>query len=488
MKKRFLTAAITSFMLLSCCISISPVKAAGPEGSGTERDPFLITDESQLRMVSAASDAYWRLENDVTLTQKWTPIDTFSGTLDGNGYKISGISITNSENYWPNETAFIIENSGTIKNLHVDGTVNYNSCHPGGAIFVWKNSGTIEECSVQGVMNLTLKNTHTQNSSEAAAFVTFNQENGLIKNCYARVKMSFTVSGGNKSYLGSTSGFVNTNSGSIENCYAASYAVASTISFRGFRASSGTYTSCYYDNDLTGITQESAAYNVNPIATDAMKWSVSYSGWDFDSIWAINNSINDGYPYLQNEKSITISVTGLSLNKTEASVSEDGQLTLTPVFTPANASNKNVSWSTSNRYVATVDNGVVTGVSAGTAVITAVSEDGKFEASCTVTVTEPVPLDYTVNYVTANIPSNGKFRAEVNITKNTDTSDGVIIIALYDSAGSLSDYIFIDGDFDTGKNYTLGGTLTASPGAALKAFVWDSFESMKPISNTASTD
>ena len=42
------------------------------------------------------------------------------------------------------------------------------------------------------------------------------------------------------------------------------------------------------------------------------------------------------------------------------------------------------------------------------------------------------------------------------------------------------------GDFEQGKTYTFGGTLTGFEGAVLKAFVWDGFDTMIPISNTMS--
>lgn len=91
--------------------------------------------------------------------------------------------------------------------------------------------------------------------------------------------------------------------------------------------------------------------------------------------------------------------------------------------------------------------------------------------------------DYTVNSVTQDIPSSGKFRAEVSVTKNTDVDGGVIILALYSKEGALADYIFIESDFEQGKTYNAGGILTAFEDARLKAFVWDSLDGMKPISN-----
>jgi hypothetical protein len=60
---------------------------------------------------------------------------------------------------------------------------------------------------------------------------------------------------------------------------------------------------------------------------------------------------------------------------------------LTPVVYPDNAANKKVTWSTSDSAVASVDStGKVTGKAAGSAVITAWTENGSFKATCDVTV------------------------------------------------------------------------------------------------------
>ena len=82
-----------------------------------------------------------------------------------------------------------------------------------------------------------------------------------------------------------------------------------------------------------------------------------------------------------------ISVTGFALDKTTATVKTgDETLTLTPVFTPENATNKNVTWSSSDESVATVQNGVVSLLKKGVVTITAVTEDGNYKASCVITI------------------------------------------------------------------------------------------------------
>lgn len=81
-------------------------------------------------------------------------------------------------------------------------------------------------------------------------------------------------------------------------------------------------------------------------------------------------------------------VTGVTLNKSTTSIVVDASQTLVETVAPAGATNKGVVWDSSNDAVATVDeDGEVTGVSAGTAVIKVITIDGQYEATCTVTVT-----------------------------------------------------------------------------------------------------
>lgn len=86
-----------------------------------------------------------------------------------------------------------------------------------------------------------------------------------------------------------------------------------------------------------------------------------------------------------------VHATGVTLDKTSASVKQGKTITLTATVAPADAVNKNVTWSSNNASVATVSNGVVTGVATGNAKITVTTEDGSHTASCTVTVTTSLP-------------------------------------------------------------------------------------------------
>ncbi len=86
----------------------------------------------------------------------------------------------------------------------------------------------------------------------------------------------------------------------------------------------------------------------------------------------------------------TVSVTGVTLSKTSANLTVGGTVILNATITPSDATNKNVTWSSDNISVATVDaDGKVTAAGAGTATITVATADGNKTATCAVTVTYP---------------------------------------------------------------------------------------------------
>ena len=83
----------------------------------------------------------------------------------------------------------------------------------------------------------------------------------------------------------------------------------------------------------------------------------------------------------------TVSVTSVSLNKTNLSLTIGGSETLIATIQPSDATNKSVTWSSNNTSVATVSSsGLVTAKAAGTATITVKTVDGSKTATCSVTV------------------------------------------------------------------------------------------------------
>ena len=142
----------------------------------------------------------------------------------------------------------------------------------------------------------------------------------------------------------------------------------------------------------------------------------------------------------------TVPVTGVTLNKTSTSLYVGDTETLTPTITPDNATNKNVTWSSDDTSVATVDaSGLVTAVARGTAVITATAADGSgASASCTVTVSSYLPPanpNYRITVdaaqggtVTAD-PTAAKAGATVTLTPVPDRGYQVGTVAVTDRFG-----------------------------------------------------
>jgi len=86
----------------------------------------------------------------------------------------------------------------------------------------------------------------------------------------------------------------------------------------------------------------------------------------------------------------SVAVTGVTLNQNTLELFPSGTASLTATVAPANATNKNVVWTTNHSSVATVNNGVVTAVDGGTAEIKVTTVDGSYSATCNVTVLVPV--------------------------------------------------------------------------------------------------
>ena len=98
---------------------------------------------------------------------------------------------------------------------------------------------------------------------------------------------------------------------------------------------------------------------------------------------------------------INVPVTAIAFDKSVTNIEVGKTDTISVLFTPANATNQGVIWSSTNESVATVTDGTVTGIAPGTAAIIAMSPDGSKVAICTVTVTEH-------KYQTGDINGDGK--------------------------------------------------------------------------------
>ena len=158
-------------------------------------------------------------------------------------------------------------------------------------------------------------------------------------------------------------------------------------------------------NFSRGGTFTTTLGNFTKIEVTARYARLSGTGWS-GSTWTGNASsvsfsgdiygMGTGVTMVFTIEPTTVDVTGVTLSQSEAAMTVGGEtLTLTATVAPDDATDKTVTWTSSDPTVATVANGVVTAVAAGTATITATATNGTDDttddktATCTITVTDP---------------------------------------------------------------------------------------------------
>lgn len=140
-------------------------------------------------------------------------------------------------------------------------------------------------------------------------------------------------------------------------------------------------------------------------------------------------------------------VTGITVSPTSKTIKVGENFTITPTVTPASATDKVVTWSSSNNAIASVDTtGKVTGLSTGTATITATTHDGGLTATCTVTVSNTtinvtgITLDTTAK--TMGVGETYTLKPTITPSNATDKSvewfSGNPAVASVDTTGKVT--------------------------------------------------
>ena len=148
---------------------------------------------------------------------------------------------------------------------------------------------------------------------------------------------------------------------------------------------------------------------------------------------------------------INVESVSLNIQNTELKIGE--KVTLVATITPSDATNKNITWSSDNTNVATVNNGIVTAVGEGKTNITVTTVDGNKTAVCEITVIEEQEdvistitydiTDSTNKNVTATITFN---RNDVTITNNDGSNQYV-----FETNGEFT-FEYVDSEGNTGTN------------------------------------
>lgn len=277
------------------------------EGNGSEESPYLIYNRSQLEQIGFYSSKHFKLAADIELDGEWIPIgseerytELFSGSLDGDGHKISGLYINSEQE---NAGLFSEIYGAEIKNLSVEGDVCAKSNV--GIIAGTNNGGTITACSTEGWVKAAgngaggicgKNNGVIENSSSSAYTVEAfayaggiaSVNAGIIKNCLSAVH---TVSA--DMYAG---GIAGTNpGGKITGCVAANMCVADIMTSNSGRISTNkqygiTKNNCSYSGMISGsnVYYGSDTKDGTPVSwrelTDISLYK-STLGWDFTDTW-----------------------------------------------------------------------------------------------------------------------------------------------------------------------------------------------------------
>lgn len=150
--------------------------------------------------------------------------------------------------------------------------------------------------------------------------------------------------------------------------------------------------------DLSDDNLDSIIYIDETVAADG---SVSFDSFGLRGTQPSEEGFTGGTAFIGGEgfdsattvgtlQTALVAVDSITLDKTEASIEVGATITLAATVTPDNATDKTVTWTSSDSTVASVDaNGVVTGISASETPVTITATAGEKSATCSVTVSAP---------------------------------------------------------------------------------------------------
>lgn len=373
-------------------------------GNGTLQDPYIIKTTAHLYHVDSYPGAFYRLESNITFKTNlsWRPIgenkeNGFYGCFDGNGYTIDGVRISVYSGETNVYAGFFGYNRGIIKNLEIvtrKADMSANSYSYFGGI-VGQNQGTIINCHHSGWIQ----------AEGGLGGIAGKNDGGIIADSYNTATLKSLQSG--TFYLG---GIAASCRGTIKNCYNIGKLESQYSSkdayingIVGFHNSlRGVVSNCYY---LEDDSLKSKA-GTTPLSLEQMSDPVSFSGFDFESVWRIDNSETSEYFYPQ------LRTHRIQKDFSRISLDPEAKMIIGKTLEYDDFSNyilapHLVKWSSSDEKVATVDeNGTVTGVNYGSANITATALYGNLSSSCKVTVAKSIygrtistseidPVEYT---------------------------------------------------------------------------------------------
>lgn len=272
---------------------------------------YEVYNAEGLKNIAELVNEEWKLDINITLTNNidltgidWTPIGkddnkAYTGTFDGNGKTITGLTVTRSNRY----TGLFGFIKGTVKNV-VLTEVNITSGTFVGGVAGWSFGGNIENCSVSGsvsgssgsdvggvvgyqqVGSITgCSSSATVKGTERAGGVVGVTNGGTtpLTACYATGNVTVENDGTSNAWAGGIVGMNGT--GTLIACYAAGN-VSGNIVGGAVGVNYATVTACYWsglpDNDNGGATKVDGTTVTWQNAVDAMNAALNGSGWQYE--------------------------------------------------------------------------------------------------------------------------------------------------------------------------------------------------------------
>ncbi|MGG3845582.1 GLUG motif-containing protein [Aeribacillus composti] len=255
-------------------------------GAGTQSNPYIIQTAQDLNAIRNNLTAYYELANDIDMGSwgNFTPIGTssakFIGNFNGKGYKIKNLTINSTTAY---VGLFGFTENATIQNVAIENAnivgqnVNYVGILAG------------------NITNTTIKNCYTTGNVSGqygvGGLVGWHYS-GLIENCFSHANPT------GRGRVGGLVGNGATSNSLVNKCYSTGLVTVTPDpnlyngGLIGSHVDPTKVTNSYWDTETSGQTISAGGTGKT---TTEMKQQSTYVGWDFTSVWGINND----YPYLQ---------------------------------------------------------------------------------------------------------------------------------------------------------------------------------------------
>lgn len=364
----------------------------------------------------------WKYWGDLTYAESWRaigigsaycdPTQPFLGTFDGQGHVISGLYIDGTQNghCWQGLFGFVGAKGEetVIRNLGIQASVvnmrGRTSDVTAGMFVGLLRDGTISQCFAKGKIVADADRSDNDTGGFAGCLGGYytNTTGGTITDCFAQVDFQYVpldINAINRGAIGA--GMVDYNhGGTISNSYVAASGWEEGVS-------GGTLSNAYYNKSLN---TNAVANSGTGLTDNEMHAKACFVGFDFDSIWGRNDSINNGYPYLRcfHENNIPdspdpVRVTGIYFQESGKTIDVVmcDSLQLHAKVLPEEASEQQIVWTFEeidanyDSYLSIDSCGLVTtsydkrAFSKNIFKVTASTYEGNYEKKCTLNVHKP---------------------------------------------------------------------------------------------------